>query len=192
MLYISKKILNIAVFFTVIIAAVNFISCGDDVVVNNDNGISFDSARFNWTEYELNSNGFNDFYCPDSNNIFLVNKNLRIMTHLQNGVRTDYSLPNTAPEKIMGNSKNDICIVGYAEGVNNPAKILKYDGINFTEINFNHPENIDPWIWNCLYLNTDDIWIGTSHFVANYKNGNWNYYDLLDTTNFIYSIFMGR
>jgi len=186
-----KKYLLLTVVFHIIIAAYLFYGCKEDIVVNTDTGITFDSARFNWTEYELNANGFNDFYCPDSSNIFLVNKDLRIMTHLANGVRTDYSLPNRAPEIIVGKNMNDIWILGYdlqLEGY--PAKLIKYNGSAYTEINFSHPENKDLWIWHGLYLNDNDIWIGTSNFVANYKDENWVYYDLPDTTNFIYSIFM--
>ncbi len=186
-----KSCLGLMIFCS--LASMFIYCCKEEPVVSTNNSITFESARLSWTQYEINSNGFNDFYCADSANIFLVNKDLRIMTHLVNGVRTDYGLPNTAPEIIMGKNKNDICIIGYdlqAEGY--PAKLIKYDGAGFTEINFSHPENKDLWIRSGLYNDANDIWIGTSNFAANYKDGNWVYYDLPDTTNFIYSIFRGN
>jgi len=108
MLYISKIIQNITVFFTVIIAAVNFISCGDDIVYVAKE--EFDPPRFNWRSMEFPNTGYADIWALDTNNIYMLNHTYRSLYKLNNGNVSTFYIGVYGFNQMQGISNNEIYI----------------------------------------------------------------------------------
>ena len=183
-------IIKVSGFLAVIITAITFISCGDDTVVNTDNGITFDSARFDWTIFYVDGIDYNGMYCPDSSNVYLINEFTNKMTRLENGVRTDYNFVDFVPAYIMGLSNYDIYIYGYNTTLpGNPAKLKKFNGVTFTDVEINFPDNQHLWIWGGIAKSNNEIWLTTNKFVGKYDGNNFSRYAVQDTMENIYSIY---
>lgn len=179
MLYISKIILRIAVFLTVIITAINFISCGDDTVTVTEN--EFDPPRFNWRSFELQNTGYADIWAQDTNNIFLLNHIYHSLYKLHNRNISTYYIGNYGLNQMQGISNNEIYIFGCESGIT--PTIIKWDGAGFTY----YPTNItmpgSSGVNNKHFMrNSNEIWICTKKGIARFDGVNYNYFDYGDST----------
>lgn len=189
MLYISKKILNIAAFFTVIIVAVNFISCGDETVTVVEE--EFDPPRFNWRSFELNNTGYADIWALDTNNIFLLNHYYQCFYRINNGVISTYNIGPYGFNQMQGISNNEIYIFGSANGIT--PSIIKWDGAGFTS----YPTKItmpgSSGINNKHFLrNSNEIWICTKMGIAKFDGEDYEYFDYDDSTMTPVGIFLSE
>jgi len=179
MLYISKIIQNITVFFTVIIAAVNFISCGDDIVYVAKE--EFDPPRFNWRSMEFPNTGYADIWALDTNNIYMLNHTYRSLYKLNNGNVSTFYIGVYGFNQMQGISNNEIYIFGCEFGVT--PTIIKWDGGGYTY----HPTNItmpgSSGINNKHFLrNSNEIWICSKSGIAKFDGEDYEYFAYDDTT----------
>jgi hypothetical protein len=184
-----KKFLQNANLCILLICSILF-SCGDETVTNPDNQITFDSARFNWTTYSVDRIDFNSLYSPDSSNIYMVNAQLQMMTHISNGVRIDYPFVNFDPVYIMGLSNHDIYIFGYdLTAIGTPVKLKRFNGVNFSDVPIDFKNNNNSLIWGGMAKNINEIWLTTSKYIAKYDDSIFTEYAINDSMSNIYSIF---
>ncbi len=179
MLFTSKIILKIAVFFTVIIAAVNFISCGDDTITVIEE--EFDPPRFNWRSIELPNTGYADIWAFDTTNIYLLNHNYQSIYKINNGNISTYYIGPYGFNQMQGISNNEIYIFGTEFGIT--PSIIKWDGGGFTY----YPTNItmpgSSGINNKHFLrNSNEIWICTKRGIAKFNGVNYDYFTYDDST----------
>ena len=179
MLYTSKIILKIAVFLTVILAAVNFISCGDDTVTVVEE--EFDPPRFNWRSMELPNTGYADIWALDTNNIFLLNHYYQCIYRINNGVISTYNIGPYGFNQMQGISNNEIYIFGSANGIT--PSIIKWDGAGFTSYPTNITMTGSMGINNKHFLrNSNEIWICTRRGIARFNGINYDYFGYDDST----------
>lgn len=179
MLYISKIILKIAVLLTVIITAVNFMSCGDDTVTVVEE--EFDPPRFNWRSLELTNTGYADIWALDTNNIFLLNHYYQCIYRINNGVISTYNIGPYGFNQMQGISNNEIYIFGSANGIT--PSIIKWDGAGFTSYPTNITMSGSMGINNKHFLrNSNEIWICTKKGIAKFNGVNYDYFSYDDST----------
>lgn len=194
MIFTDKNI-NIKLFllnFKLFILSISFVfvSCDDEIVTNPNNQITFDSARFEWTTYAVDRIDFNSLYSPDSSNIYMVNAQLQMMTHISNGVRVDYPFANFDPVYIMGLSNNDIYIFGYdLSAIGSPVKLKRFNGISFSDVSIDIKNNNNSFIWGGMAKSINEIWLTTSKYIAKYDDSIFTEYPISDSMSNIYSIF---
>lgn len=179
MLYTSKIILKIAVFLTVIIAAVNFISCGDDIVYVAKE--EFDPPRFNWRSMEVPNMGYSDVWALDTSNIYMINYYDRNLYKISNGNISVSYVGYYGLNQMQGVSNNEIYIFGgAADGI---LTIIKWDGTGFSyyPTNINLSGNAGYWIKGYV-RNSNEIWICSQNGIAIFNGINYQYYTFDDTT----------
>lgn len=189
MLCTSKIILKIAVFVTVIIFAVNLISCGDDTVTVVEE--EFDPPRFNWRSVEVPNTGYADIWALDTNNIFLLNQYYQCIYRINNGVISTYNIAPYGFNQMQGISNNEIYIFGSTNGIT--PSIIKWDGAGFTSYPTNITMTGSMGINNKHFLrNSNEIWICTKRGIAKFNGVNYDYFSYDDSTMTPFGIFLSE
>jgi hypothetical protein len=185
------KTLKPAILCVIIFILFAFSACSDDPVTPIEP--EFDPPRFDWTIYYVDRLDYISMWCPDSSNIYLVNIDLDMITHLRDGLRVDYPFSGFKPVYITGLSNNDIYIIGFdLLSSGHPAKLKRFDGSAFSDIDIKVPNNSNLIIYTGLAKSPNEIWFTTDKFLLKYDGTGFTDYPLKDTLENIYSIFYDR
>ena len=160
-----KSILTVPLFM-ICIALISLLYSCSDSIVNPTSNVGFDSARFFWS-YDTVSTGpyyAGEMYTPDTNNIFIIGSDSKSIVRIVNGTKQYYNFSSGEyVQSMIGSDINNSYLFG-AYSVGNVYKPLawKWNGNGFDNIVTSFMYDVDFRVYNGLYVNSNEMWLGCS------------------------------
>jgi hypothetical protein len=170
-----KSVLTVPLFM-ICIALISLLYSCSDSIVNSSSNAGFDSARFYWS-YDTIWTGSaysGEMYTPDTNNIFIVSSDAKSIVRVVNGAKQYYYFSSGEYARSMiGSDINNSYLFG-AYSVGNVYKPLawKWNGNGFDQITTSYLHSVDFRVYNGLYVNSNEMWIGCSKGLVLKFDGN--------------------